>query len=512
MSSSDEVLAKVYGQIDRHQVKFVQCVFVQSGMTFFVEGIFSRISLEQCDVPSRGDMSLHVGNETSEHPNALSAVDFHIHNSTFYNFDLIVNAKTRRSFAFIWIYQSLFDYSGLFQHDYKGFVTFHIEHSRFVNQGYYTITSLHFCSLYISDCYFKLAAEQYCSFDGCFVHAESKCQSVWDLDQKFQFVVRLFIAKCTNVAKISECLGFEIHSTTFVWSPVSFKFLIKAELYDHNVILNKCTFIVTDQSKLYPGTTLLGFERIWSITVTDTLVDTCEVLANDHFNIMTVHPSSRKTKFTNTTVLCPTRMKANETISIIEKTRYFTCKETCQVEQYTFESGSMKIDGTSYGWPGTEVTNFTSDPVCYPCPVGAKCDNTIQSLPNYWGYKDKNNLVVMIRCPNGYCCQNENDCTEINSCQSGRVGTLCGACKDNLTESIILPNCIPFEKCYTALVLLLYFMAALSYALAILTMDFIKKKVLDLLKKIFVALKRVLKNSRKKSQTLRKLELKKMMG
>ena len=163
----------------------------------------------------------------------------------------------------------------------------------------------------------------------------------------------------------------------------------------------------------------------------------------------------------------------------------------------------MKIDGTSYYSP-TEVTNFTSDPVCYPCPVGAKCDNTIQSLPNYWGYKDKNNLVVMIRCPDGYCCQNENGCDEINSCQSGRVGTLCGACKDNLTESLILPKCIPAEKCYTALVLLLYFTAVLSYALAILTMDSIKKKVLNMFKKILVYLKRVLGKQQKEKSDAEK--------
>ena len=217
---------------------------------------------------------------------------------------------------------------GSTQSDSKGFVTFHIEHSTFVNQGYVTITlfttitSFQFRSLYISDCYFKPAAGQDCDFDGCIIHAESK-ESIGDLDQKVQFVVRLFIAKCTNVAEISECLGFEIHSTTFVWSPVGNKFLIKAELGYHNVILNKCTFIVTDQSKLYPGTTLLGFESIGSITVTDTLVDAHEALADDHFNIMTVHPSYRKTKFTNTTVLCPTRMKANETISEIDRHKIF---------------------------------------------------------------------------------------------------------------------------------------------------------------------------------------------
>ena len=110
--STNEVLTKVYQQVDRHQVKFVQCVFVQredleNGIMFFIEGIFSKTSFEQCEVVSHVDggwpfvLDLFVGNDTSEHCNALSAVDFHIHNSTFYNFHLSVNAKTCRSFAFI---------------------------------------------------------------------------------------------------------------------------------------------------------------------------------------------------------------------------------------------------------------------------------------------------------------------------------------------------------------------------------------------------------------------------
>ena len=66
-----------------------------------------------------------------------------------------------------------------------------------------------------------------------------------------------------------------------------------------------------------------------------------------------------------------------------------------------------------------------------------------------------------------------------------------------MTESLIQPKCIPAEKCYTALILLLYFTAALSYALAILTMDSIKKKILDFFKKIFMALKRILGRQQK---------------
>ena len=127
MSSSDEVLTKVYGQVDRHQVKFVQCVFMQRedfydyrGIKFFIEGIFSKTSFEQCEVVSH----VHGG---WRHFSCLCMLGMKLPNIPmlypqwififtillFITLILSVNAKTRRSFVFIWIYQSLFNDSRL---------------------------------------------------------------------------------------------------------------------------------------------------------------------------------------------------------------------------------------------------------------------------------------------------------------------------------------------------------------------------------------------------------------
>ena len=163
----------------------------------------------------------------------------------------------------------------------------------------------------------------------------------------FLFVVKLFISSCIHSS--STCFGFEIHRTTFKWSSLQGKFLINAELSDHAVILNKCQFILIDQSKLLPDSTLVLFENYWDITVTNTLFNAQEALANNQFNIMTMKEGYGDI-FTNTTVLCPTNMKASETSNLQEQTRSLTCKGACLTEHYTFEAGTMTIDGESFDY------------------------------------------------------------------------------------------------------------------------------------------------------------------
>ena len=159
----------------------------------------------------------------------------------------------------------------------------------------------------------------------------------------------------------------------------------------------------------------------------------------------------------------------------------------------------MLINGALNSNKGTNslILNITK-PNCNACPIGAKCDRNIKSLPNYWGYKNNNDYVTMIRCPDGYCCQNEHTWQGISSCEKGRTGTLCGSCIQNLTESLISPKCINSSKCHTVLVLIIYFLAALSYAVGLLTIDSIKRKTLQLLKNL---LRIVRRKSLKKEET-----------
>ena len=106
------------------------------------------------------------------------------------------------------------------------------------------------------------------------------------------------------------------------------------------------------------------------------------------------------------------------------------------------------------------------------CPVGANCTKTITVLPNCWGYNDHSNMVTMIRCPNGYCCQVDKTCKEIDSCNTSRTGPLCGKCRANWTESLFSPECLLIEICPAAEILVLYVAGAVTYGLDLMVFNY----------------------------------------
>ena len=213
----------------------------------------------------------------------------------------------------------------------------------------------------------------------------------------------------------------------------------------------------------------------------------------------------------NATVQCasahvPKRVKGLESIA-------YTCTPTCPGDnKYTLQAGNMTVSEhsslvsrimTELRVDGLSVRKYS--PSCLTCPLGANCDDVIEALPNYWGYVNKGTDASMIRCPVGYCCQGNETCEGINSCNTGRRGTLCGTCQESLTESLFSPECLPTQNCHTTLVIILYFSCAMTYLSVILTSSSIKKRIVTIVKKLFMAIKRKLKrsstvNQRKESQ------------
>ena len=133
------------------------------------------------------------------------------------------------------------------------------------------------------------------------------------------------------------------------------------------------------------------------------------------------------------------------------------------------------------------VSNL-DNPLCIQCPVGAKCNGSIRALPNYWGYRTKDN-VTMIRCPTGYCCEDDQSCETFDSCNSNRSGPLCGVCEKGLAESLFDQTCIPVEKCHTWFIVLLYISCAVGYGLGLMVMDNVKEAVISSFKKIYQCVK-----------------------
>ena len=196
-----------------------------------------------------------------------------------------------------------------------------------------------------------------------------------------------------------------------------------------------------------------------------------------------------RTEIENVFILCSQSLHVFETYTYPSK--LYKCQFNCLKEYYTLLAGYMTIKKEKYHWlRGSNSTIHSAEIPCVSCPVGAYCDHQIIALPNYWGYKMKDqNIISMIRCPENYCCSGNLTCNLINSCNTGRIGTLCGICEHNLTESLFSSKCIPQESCYSHAIFILYFTLVLIYGIGLLIFIFLKDKCRDIGKYIWKMVK-----------------------
>ncbi len=83
---------------------------------------------------------------------------------------------------------------------------------------------------------------------------------------------------------------------------------------------------------------------------------------------------------------------------------------------------------------------------CLACPHGSDCNSGLIALPNYWGRTVEGDVVLLVRCPYGYCCQVA-PCVGIDSCAAGRHGDLCGQCQPGFTEAFLSTECTHNAEC-----------------------------------------------------------------
>ncbi len=186
-------------------------------------------------------------------------------------------------------------------------------------------------------------------------------------------------------------------------------------------------------------------------------------------------------KWANVTAICREALKA--THDIRPGSFSLSCETLCVSNSYTPQPSNTTLSYYDENWD-VELWTLAYIPTCYPCPVGATCDKTLQSLPNYWGFKNKSDFVWMVRCPDEYCCPNHQTCEGIQSCGPGREGTLCGKCHSNLTESIFSPQCVSTTECNSILVAFLFCTCVLGYSLVLLVSQTIKDRIIGICRKL----------------------------
>ncbi len=105
---------------------------------------------------------------------------------------------------------------------------------------------------------------------------------------------------------------------------------------------------------------------------------------------------------------------------------------------------------------------------CIQCPYGALCTgNNVMPRPNYWGFWYEGKLHFH-QCPAGYCCSGSDSstCNRYDYCPGNRTDTLCGACQEGFSVSILTWSCISDDLCGgDQWFWLIVVLAAMAYAL-----------------------------------------------
>ena len=173
--------------------------------------------------------------------------------------------------------------------------------------------------------------------------------------------------------------------------------------------------------------------------------------------------SSTQFYLENIEIFCPQGLTVANVSSDIEE--QFSCEKQCPTDAYTFQAGSAVINGNKHFVNSPHnITYSRSEVHCKACPLGANCTGPINALPHYWGYKNsKDDSVTMIRCPDGYCCEGNDTCDGINSCNINRTGNICGKCQKGLSEVLFSTECLSADSCVGAIALLYYTICVIIY-------------------------------------------------
>ena len=218
-------------------------------------------------------------------------------------------------------------------------------------------------------------------------------------------------------------------------------------------------------------------QDVSQVSVCDSIFDASGIKST--VPLLTFPYGSRKFKMSQVKFLC----SFNIGFDWLDVRSILQCKSYCEQGQYP----NINNTEPAISVVNRDVTDLSlfESAACPNCPVGASCrKNGIIPLPDYWGYRETNGEIKMIRCPKDYCCTGSSDCKSIKSCKRGRTGTLCGQCEDNRTESLFSSNCVPVTNCQPWLVSTFYILAAILYALFLITYNDIKNILLKKIKKL----------------------------
>ena len=435
-------------------------------------------------------LDINIGNEMSIKCNAFTLARVVVENSRVISqsgIDIFAYGPT--SLGLIQFRNTDFQGSRVKMGQTGGSVGFHFESCTLRGIDWWGISLHNVLYLHIKSCQFKLKDDARCrEGGGCSVNVKGLTHSSSGEPRDFESVAKSLFFPACNSSNWRHCRMVHIENSVFVGSAGAVGGAVNCQ--DIKLIMIKCEFSLTENSK--PAAT--GAFLYYNSYKENIIGRNITFVTSGTQLIMPVSIIAKGIELINVHMKCP------NSLSVVEETQdfgdyvhhYYQCNPYCDDDEYTYEAGSMILQGNSSSEQLGNLSLMATEPKCSTCPVGANCHKHIQALPNYWGYRNKSNRVTMIRCPNGYCCQDDKTCKGIDSCNNHRTGQLCGKCDSNWTESLFSPECLLVKYCPAAEVLFVYIACVIAYGLGLMAFNYIKDVGPSVLQKLFEAIGQIL--------------------
>ena len=483
LEPSEESIRMFYSNDSSHlRITFNSCQFSNKDyQAFNVIGVIRELRMMHSHI--KQDLKIYLGNKTSVNNNISTVGRVLFENNTISLGNILIKSYELTSFGLIQFIDTEFNGAGVVNRG--GLVLFTFGSCKF-STGEYGLYVQNALQVNIINCQFRLNHYTPCSQrKGCLV-------DVRGIDTKskgFSLAKSIFFPKCTFQER--DCLKTHIENSVFVTSPGDTREVINVE--SMSLVLIACDLRLPGGSKPAATSAFLNYNGSRFVGINTTF----DVSAYQGPSPVLVMITKDRSDFKNVYVMCPELFDL--VVDHDDTGHHYKCQPPdCRYDKYQYLPKPLIFQDVSY---------IVSK--CTPCPIGAKCHKGTRSLPNYWGYKDQSEKITMIRCPNGYCCQNDEMCNGIDSCNKHRTGPLCGKCKGNWTESLFSPECLLIQRCPAGEIIVLYIACAATYSLVLMVSSYVKDVGVSVLKKsrdVIVGLMPCLKRNPKSTIATQKPE------
>ena len=276
-----------------------------------------------------------------------------------------------------------------------------------------------------------------------------------------------------KLLKIKMCYGIYLSNIDFIGIESKTQLIITEGI---QMIIQSCTFSVSNSVPKLVAQNLIFEDHSNKIHLINVKVNVTEMRSVSDIPLFSIDTAELISQ--SVLLFCPKSFKVIEKISGKDNNSQFLCqKDVCQNDEYSL-MGQSKLNNIASVHNRKKHALIQLIPSCFPCPVGASCEQErVVALPNYWG-KRKDHVISMFRCPQDYCCQSNGSCSDIDSCNGLRTGILCGHCGPNMTESLFSTDCVDSKTCKPGVIINLYILAVALYSLGLLSFDIVKDKFL----------------------------------